>query len=464
MSGRDLRAFLAGHRAEDTEKLTQRVMNELGLSKYKPVQYEELQALVEAKRLSTECIEHKVQQTLRAVQERKQTCLLRQHRQVWTSENHRLDKAREKAETDVRSFLVRSRLEHREDGDARDVMSELLDYELHLEQERDAFRSATVLPVCQLKEDLQWRMTSGPPAANQHAEWEQILQQVVFVKEQQQTLMDTLEEEGFSLQQELSAYGLQASLDTAAVQEHAGALMKVPQEVLTADCPYTDLKMSLISAFHSLSDKYTQQLDTVHNRLQGMDRNCGWSEQDHLRFLHTVSQYRPQLRNHRGLCLDMLHRVLPHYSTAELNSHGRSWDWYRFSVEREKLLLESWSRDWTALLLRALEVLEEARAEHGEQQNLQKHRTHQQHICAQLKHKVTFQTQVPRCVLVPARKPRTHRLVTWRGSLMQILRIHCEFSTDTTAKYNVKFNLNFKIILKYQILNMIPLYTLLWWP
>ncbi|KAL6484410.1 hypothetical protein MHYP_G00064550 [Metynnis hypsauchen] len=385
MSGRDLRAFLAGHRAEDTEKLTQRLKNGLGLAKYKPVQYEELQAMVEAKKLSSEHIEYKVKKTLRAAQERKESSLLRQHRQVWTSEAHRLDTARERAEADIRRFLNRSRLEVQEDGD---VLSELLDYELHLEQEREAFRLATVDPVCQLREDLLYRMTSGPPAANQDAEWEQVLQQVVFVKEQQQGLMDRLEEECFSLQEELSTSGLEASLDSAAVDECVAALVRVPQEVLTADCPYTDLKLSLITAFHSLSDKYTQRLETVHSRLLGMDRNCGWCEEDHQRFLHTVCQYCPQLRNHRGLCRDMLHRVLPHISTAELSAHGRSWDWYKFSEARERLLLECWSRNWTALLHCTLEVLEEARDKHREQQNLQKHRTHQQHICAQLKQKV----------------------------------------------------------------------------
>ncbi|XP_037394916.1 coiled-coil domain-containing protein 148 isoform X2 [Pygocentrus nattereri] len=379
MSGRDLRAFLAGHRAEDTEKLTQRLKNGLGLAKYKPVQYEELQAMVEAKRLSSEHIEYKVKKTLRAAQERKESSLLRQHRQVWTSEAYRLDIARERAEADIRSFLNRSRLEVQENGNVP---------KLHLEQEREAFQLATVDPVYQLREDLLYRMTSGPLAGNQDAEWEQVLQQVVFVKEQQQGLMDRLEKECFSLQQELSASGLEASLDSAAVDECVAALVRVPQEVLTADCPYTDLKLSLITAFHSLSDKYTQRLETVHNRLLGMDRNCGWCEEDHQRFLHTACQYCPQLRNHRGLCMDMLHRVLPHISTAELSAHRRSWDWYKFSQERERLLLECWNRDWTALLLRALEVLEEARDKHREQQNLQKQRTHQQHICAQLRQKV----------------------------------------------------------------------------
>ncbi|XP_066497203.1 coiled-coil domain-containing protein 148-like isoform X2 [Hoplias malabaricus] len=379
MSGRDLRAFLVCHRAEDTEKLTQRMKNGLGLSKYKPVRYDELQAMLEAKRLSSEHIEHKVRKTLRAAQERKESSLMRQHKHVWTAEAHRLDRAREKAEADISNFLTRSRLVDQEDGDI---------LKLRLEQEREGFQLATVDPVCQLREDLLYRMTSVAPATNQHAECEQVLQQVVLVKEQQQMMMDMLEKECLSLQQELAVSGLEASLDAAAVEECVAALVKLPEEVLTTDCPYSDLKLSLITAFHSLSDKCTQQLETVRNRLLAMGRNCGWCEEDHLRFLYTVCQYCPQLRNHTALCMDMLHRVLPHISTSELSAHGRLWDWYRFNEDRVRLLLENWRRDRSELLLRALELLEEARFQHREQQNLQNSRTHQQHICAQLRHKV----------------------------------------------------------------------------
>lgn len=44
----------------DSEKLTQRVKDELGITKYKPVQYDKLQAMVEEKKLYSEKIEHKV--------------------------------------------------------------------------------------------------------------------------------------------------------------------------------------------------------------------------------------------------------------------------------------------------------------------------------------------------------------------------------------------------------------------
>ncbi|GAA6084656.1 coiled-coil domain-containing protein 148, partial [Tachysurus ichikawai] len=42
-------------------KLTQRVKDELGITRYKPIQYDKLQAMVEAKKLYSEEIEHKSQ-------------------------------------------------------------------------------------------------------------------------------------------------------------------------------------------------------------------------------------------------------------------------------------------------------------------------------------------------------------------------------------------------------------------
>ena len=45
----------------DTEKLTLRLRDGLGSSKYKPVQYEQLQAMLEAKRITSQHIEEKVQ-------------------------------------------------------------------------------------------------------------------------------------------------------------------------------------------------------------------------------------------------------------------------------------------------------------------------------------------------------------------------------------------------------------------
>ncbi|XP_060786358.1 coiled-coil domain-containing protein 148-like [Neoarius graeffei] len=385
MSGRDLRAFLSSHRAEDVEKLTQKVKDELGLNKYKPVEYEKLQAMVEAKKLNSEKIEQKVKKSLRVVQERKESCLLHQHRHVWTTENHKLNRARERVEADMRIFLTRSRLK---DGEDADLFTELLLFDLNLEHEREAFRLATVEPVCRLREDLLYRLASQPSAASQHAEWAQVLQQVVSVREQQQVVMDRLQDECVTLEKELSPAGLEERLDAAAVEEYVGVLEQIPEEILTAHCPYPEAKESIIRAFINMSEKYSERLETARSRLLSLDRNCGWNEEDHLQFLHIVGQYSPEIRNHRRLYMDMLQRILPHFSRAELSAHERTWDWYRFRVEQERLLLESWHREQAFLRLRTLRLLEDARAIYDEEQSLQNDRLQQQHICAQLRQKL----------------------------------------------------------------------------
>ncbi|KAK3543534.1 hypothetical protein QTP70_023628 [Hemibagrus guttatus] len=107
-------------------------------------------------------------------------------------------------------------------------------------------------------------------------------------------------------------------LDAAAMEEYVSVLEQIPEEILTAHCPYPEAKESIIRAFINMSEKYSVCLETARSRLLGLDRNCGWNEEDHLQFLHIIGQYSPELRNHRGLYMDMLQRILPHFSRAEL--------------------------------------------------------------------------------------------------------------------------------------------------
>lgn len=46
----------------------------------------------------------------------------------------------------------------------------------------------------------------------------------------------------------------------------------IPKEVLDSDCPYPELKESLIQAFHSLSERYQSRLQSLQEQLQGTDR------------------------------------------------------------------------------------------------------------------------------------------------------------------------------------------------
>ncbi|XP_055726674.1 coiled-coil domain-containing protein 148-like [Salvelinus fontinalis] len=387
MSGRDLRGFITNCRTEDLEKLTLRMKDGLGSSKYKPAEYEKLQAIVDAKQLQSTHIAQKVKRTLGTAKKTKESSLLRQHREVWSRENIKLADAGEKAEAELQGFL-----ELNGPGSIidKEVLSELLDHELFLESELDAFRCATVEPIWQLREDLQYRLTEvqhqqqhQPP---QPADWEKVLHQVNYVKDQQDAINGKLHTEYLAIEEDILSLGVEESSTKTA--DCLVPVDQVPEEVLYIDCPYPGLTASLIKEFQSLSEKYQSRLQSVQDRLQGLDRFCGWSAGDHLRFQMTVSQYPPDLHNHRALYMDMLQRLFPHRSRQELTDHERSWDWQRFTQTQMRVVAQSWQRDRADLMFKALVTLEEARQAYQEELALHTDRKHQQDICSRLSDKL----------------------------------------------------------------------------
>ncbi|XP_006636532.3 coiled-coil domain-containing protein 148 isoform X1 [Lepisosteus oculatus] len=385
MSGRDLRMFITNHRVEDIERLTLRMKDGLGSKKYKPVDYQQLQAITEAKRFASANIELKIHKTLQAARMTKENTVTRQHRQVWCKEYARLMKAGQRLDLEIQKFLD-------EEGINNDFLFQMKDNELQLEKERSLFRADTVDPIWQLKDDLRSRLsemcsyTSQHPLKTQSIQCDLILEQVEYVKKQQKDIIEKLDLECLSVEEEISATRTQAWLSST--EEIRSSLQQIPEEVLNLECPYPDLKESLLKEFQSLDEKYSSRLQNITERLNGLDRCCGWSETDHLIFQSIVDQYPHDMKDRRVLYMDMLHRLFPHKSRQELSDHERHWDWYRFTVEQKKAVLQGWTRDRTDLLMKAVMTLEEACSTYDEEVALRMDRRHQQKVCAELKEKL----------------------------------------------------------------------------
>lgn len=366
------------------ERLTMRMKNGLSSSlNYKPAEYEKLQAIMEAKRLESNLIGQKVQRSLCAAKATKENSISRQHRQVWSSECPRLQKAEKKSEDDIRDFLEQIRPIDRTDT----AIFSLQEYELLLENEREMFKRATVEPVHQLRDDLCVRLSEvlHQPLAAYVSNWEQVVQQINFVKEQQDDITRKLQEEYRAVKAEITALDLEeilASPSDDVITDY------VPEDVLDSECPYPELKSSLIDAFHSLSERYQSRLQSLRDKLHQTDRCCGWAEDDHVQFLFILSQYNQAVPNNRALCMDMLQRVLPDKTRHELMEHERKWNWQRFTQTQLKVVTQQWQRDQEELLARALVTLQEAK--HAHQAELQVHREHQQQrdMCSQLRAKL----------------------------------------------------------------------------
>ncbi|XP_069558551.1 coiled-coil domain-containing protein 148-like [Brachyistius frenatus] len=384
MSRRDLQTFITNCKAEDVEKLTLRMKNGLCSSKYKPAEYERLKALIDAKRLESDLIGQKVQKTRCAAKATKESSILRQHRQVWSRECPRLQKAEKKAENDIQDFLEQMTPNNKTDT----AIFPLQDYELFLERDREAFRTATVEPVHQLRDDLCFRLdeVQQQKLTTHPSNWEQVKQQVHFVKDQQDDITAKLNAEYLDLEEEIMGLALEKYL-TSASDDLVNA-ENVPKEVFDSDCRYPELKDSLIQAFHSLSERYHNRLLTLQEQLQRTDRFCGWCSDDHQHFQFTVSKYTDDIPNHRALCMDMLSRLFPHNTKQELMEHKRLWDFQRFTQAQLRAVTQQWQRDQEELLARALVTLQEANHAHQEELELHRDRQHQQDICWHLREKL----------------------------------------------------------------------------
>ncbi|XP_038576334.1 coiled-coil domain-containing protein 148-like [Micropterus salmoides] len=383
MSGMDLHSFITNYRAEDVEKLSLRMKNGLGSSKYKPAEYKRLQAIVDAKRQETDLIGQKVQKTRCAAKATKESSILRQHRQVWNRECSRLQKAEEKAENDIHDFLQQIKPNGRTDT----ATFSLQDYGRLLDREREAFRIATVEPVLQLKDDLCFRLgeVQHQQLTAHRSVWEQVIQQVTFVKDQQDDIKAKLHAEFLALEEEISGLGMEKYLTSAS--DSPVSIENIAEEV-DSDCPYPELKDSLIQAFYSLSEIYHSRLQHLQEQLQRTNRFCGWCADDHQRFQFTLSLYTPDIPNHRALCMDMLQRLFPEKTRQELMEHERLWDRQRFTESQLRAVTQKWQRDQEELLARALVMLQEARHAHQEELELHRDRQHQLDICSHLREKL----------------------------------------------------------------------------
>uniref|UniRef100_A0A7M4ENU0 Coiled-coil domain containing 148 n=1 Tax=Crocodylus porosus TaxID=8502 RepID=A0A7M4ENU0_CROPO len=361
MSGRDLRAFITAHRTSDIDKLVVRVKNGLCSQKYKPVDYKQLYALTEEKKIASFNIKLKIRKTEQASKINKEQILLKQHHQVWWQEHKRQN-------IDNKSFTH------------------------HLSKERETYQRNTVDPVWQLREDLKFRLSEMQCCLSQQSSLGlqfnpvKVLEQVAFVKEQQKTILDQLNLERLALERELEEY--KAKVLVYSSEKEAILFHEVPTELLALECPYPDLKTSVLREFHKLAGEYWSKLQEIDHQLKVIFRNFGWSEDDLWVFQTVISQYPSDLQRRRTLYLDMLQRYLPDKSRHELVVHEKALDRYHFTRNQHRALMLNWAQAREAFLLKAIMTIAEACAAHEAEMMLANNRRKQQEICADLKGKV----------------------------------------------------------------------------
>uniref|UniRef100_A0A8C4YPN9 Coiled-coil domain containing 148 n=1 Tax=Gopherus evgoodei TaxID=1825980 RepID=A0A8C4YPN9_9SAUR len=358
------------------DNLVVRMKNGLSSQKYKPVDYKQLHALTEEKRKASANIQLKVKQVSKT---NKEQMLLKQHHQIWWQEHKRLSENRHKVEAEMQTLLDEGSLEC-------EFLLDIWDLAHKLSKERDTYQTNTVDPIWQLREDLKYRLSEMQCYSSQKScmEYEflpiKVLEQVDFVKEQQKTILELLNQE------KLLLHNIKIYLTTDNCK--TSLFHKVPIQLLALECPYPDLKSSVFNEFHKFADEYWSKLQEIDQQLKVISRNIGWSEEDHWVYQTVINQYPSDLQSRRTLYLDMLQRHLPHKSRHDLVAHEKAWDQYHFARNQRKALILNWAQARKAFLLKAVMTIAEACAAHETEVILANNRRKQQEICADLKGKV----------------------------------------------------------------------------
>ncbi|XP_041433446.1 coiled-coil domain-containing protein 148 isoform X2 [Xenopus laevis] len=263
---------------------------------------------------------------------------------------------------------------------------------MQLSEEREQFKSRTVHPIWQLRNDLKQRISElnyhmSHQSQMQHDfDPERIIEEVEFVKEQQQALIEQLSEEQQALEKELKACEAQVLSPLEVVP---WALTEIPQVLQEAECPYADLKYSLIREYEQFTEGYLAKLQESSQQTKEMDSNCSWSEEEHWIFHVIINQHPQDLPNRRSIYFDMLSKHLPHKPRQELISHENLYYAHRFTKDQRVALLESWTRYRKDFILKAIMTITEACSAYETEIFLVNDRIKQQEICTELKKKVT---------------------------------------------------------------------------
>ncbi|XP_024591692.1 coiled-coil domain-containing protein 148 [Neophocaena asiaeorientalis asiaeorientalis] len=408
MDKRD-RPFMTVQKNDTSDNLVFRMKNEMRSTKYKQVDYQQLHALTEAKKLASASTELKIRKAVQTSKISKEQTLIKQHKQVWWQEHQRLNEVRWKMESEIKSLL-------NEENIGNECLSDLMNFEQELSEQWCTYLKNVINPLQQLRADLKYRQHHISQHSHSHSESNsvKVLEEVDFVKKQLKAVYERLRLEQQKIENYLSDWSLK-TLDHSS-EERSNLLSEMPVELETLECPYPDLKFSILNEFCNFTEKYQKKLQDFDMQLEDICRNFQLSDEDHWFYQALVDQYPGDLSGRRTLYLDVLQRHFPHKSRHDLVEHEKYCDQYRFAKEQRKILISSWSKNRRDFIQKAVLTVAEACAAHEMENMLVKDRKKQQEVCADLKAKV----------------------LQWRAHQEEVARLEMEISARRREKEEEK--------------------------
>ncbi|XP_040601329.1 coiled-coil domain-containing protein 148 isoform X6 [Mesocricetus auratus] len=287
--------------------------------RYKPADYQQLYALTRARKLASASTENKIRKAVETSKAAKEQMLIKQHKQVWWQEQERLQGIRCKLESEIKSCL-------NEESIGNECFCELKSFEEELSGQWCTYLKAVIDPIQKLRSDLKRRhYTSQHSPCHKGSNSAMVLEKVDSVRKQSKADFERLDQEQQELEKDLSDWSVK--LPDYSTDEKTNLLSEQPAELETLECPYPDLKSSILNEFRNFTEKYQKKLEDFDMQLEDIRSfhiNFQLSEEEQWIYQAVLDQYPGNLLGRRTLYLDMLQRYFPHKSRHDLVSQWRA--------------------------------------------------------------------------------------------------------------------------------------------
>lgn len=430
MTGRDYKQLIKLHReskinidhiAKENYKFLSKLVDKSTLVKYDPVNYDLFKDFIKERKDAANESLGKVKKLEDCSKLKRESLFMKQHSVVWLREWTKLINHSKSVEVELEDYyklLKHNSVDYfnlnndNEDYNDEDEeynhlfdlnqIDELEKYRNQIEDERIKFKVRTVLPLNDLKEDLQYYMSKNPKNVikNNNVQNNQILETINMVKQQQQDILDKLEYDCNKLINELEEPIKQINKGEMTVAEG------IPVQAFELECPNEELRVSVLQEFLIIDSKYKEKLKQLNENYSDLfesgysNKHGGWTRLEHEIFLHILEQY----NNHnislvncnfslRDLIFDRIKKTFLNMNRKiERNDFLKHEEWTygnKYYHQHTKLIINEWNESRKALLVKAEATFAEAFEMINRERSKNEEKEKQLRICNELYEKVS---------------------------------------------------------------------------
>ncbi|UJR26269.1 hypothetical protein I4U23_007609 [Adineta vaga] len=317
------------------------------IPKYRQVNYGVMKQLIyEKKQSGLEALERvsKLQNESHIVREQAELKICREH---WLHEQYRLNQLHRKYDIEHRTWLT----EAFHDPDLLTLFHEITKYRIWLDENTIEFRKTTVLPIVQLKEELQSNQIKQDNIPD-------VMNALRMVDKEQQELIAILSQEEKQLEEELKEFQQLIDEDEELNMIEEG----IPDSVIQLPCPDDELRVTILQEFLIIDHRYRENLiDLDANYLHIVNQeNGGWDTDEHEMLIHLYEIYPTDLKKRRTYIYNHFHRFFPNRSRQEMLKHEEWHNAQTYYHKHKRMIFYEWKQGRNALKIKAQSVFEQA--------------------------------------------------------------------------------------------------------